>query len=177
MARCLRCNNEFSGIAAFSFNKTTNRCKQCDAETKQALEGFRTAFLQFTRDNHFTFEEWNTLSNGAITNRINLIEALNYIRSDTQSFIERKLSFAAADGLISDQEEQEITRLTSILALPPPQAQPLLQRMSYIKNIGNKAFSYTIFSPHFYFAKGVIYPRISAFGRSTIIYFRHLREL
>ncbi|HEX8227894.1 MAG TPA: HNH endonuclease signature motif containing protein [Chloroflexia bacterium] len=120
-----------------SFNKQTQRCGTCENEVKQALTGFRQAFLSFTYDGVLTPQEWTTLLAGAAGDRLNVQEALAFIRGDALHFIEGLISFAFADRSINDDEDRHIREMLSILMIPPEMAQSSINRLDYLKYISN----------------------------------------
>ncbi len=91
MASCIRCGKEFNGISSLlSFNRETKRCKGCDADVQQALTRFRYAFLNFT-NTILTSEEWQVLLNGAHNDRLDINEALAFVRADALNHLNRLL--------------------------------------------------------------------------------------
>lgn len=137
MATCVRCGNEAGFVGSLNFNKVTGRCGKCENEVKQALQRFRVAFLNYTQDGVISPYEWASLQAGAQSDRLNMFEALAFVRGDALNLLDRTIAFASADGFISDEEEQYIHQLKQFLAIPDNLAQPLLDRLSYLKYISN----------------------------------------
>lgn len=137
MPTCVSCGKEAGLLGALTFNKQTRRCGKCEGETKQKLARFRQAFLNYCQDGVLTDGEWAYLRSGAMQEGLHIGEALDFIRGDALHLLERTLTFASADGVITDEEEQSIHRLRNYLAIPDPLAQPVLQRLGYLKHLTN----------------------------------------
>jgi tellurite resistance protein len=136
MPTCKRCGKESSGfLAGLKFNAATGRCSTCEKEAKKALDRFREAFLAFSQDGIISAEEWARLQRGVATDKIELEEALAHVRGDALNFLERTLAFASADGVITEDEENDFLRLRVDLAIPDALAQPTLERLEYLKKI------------------------------------------
>ncbi len=133
MSICVRCGKEVGFIGSLAFNKRTGRCGNCESETLQVLNRFRTAFLNFCSDGVLTDEKWARLLAGAASERLDTNEALAFIRGDALNLLDRTLTFAAADGFVSDEKERYILHLRAMLAIPDTAAQPLLSRLGYLK--------------------------------------------
>lgn len=133
--RCVRCGKEITLLQKLGYNKETKRCGACETTVKAALNRFRQAFLSFTQDGVITAEEWAGLRRGATNDQIELYEALAFVRGDALNLLERTLAFAAYDGAITDEEEADILRLKEALAIPNSQAEPLMERLAYLKQL------------------------------------------
>ena len=136
MPKCSRCGKDFGVLAAaVKFVKETGRCKACEKEYRGALNSFRQAFLDFSKDGIISSEEWQRLIRGSAQNRLDYHEALAFVRGDALELLDRTLAFASADGIISEEEEEDIVRLRSELEIPLALAQPTLDRLRYLKGI------------------------------------------
>ncbi len=133
MPVCARCQKDTGILGAITFNRKAGRCGKCDAEVQKSLASFRQGFLAYTQDGVLADQEWQWLQSGAATERIDFMEALTFIRGDALHFLDRVLSFAAADGIILEEEEQAIHRLQQRLAIPPDIARPILDRLGYLR--------------------------------------------
>jgi len=135
MAVCVRCHKDPGLVGAFRFNKQTGRCGPCSDAVNVALGRFRAAFLQFSADGLITNDEWQMLVGGSTQEGLHLAEALAFVRTDALHLLERTLSFAAADGDISPEEEQGIRQIQHNLQLADPLVQPLFTRMARIQHL------------------------------------------
>jgi len=133
MSTCVRCGKDVGFIGSLTFNKHTGRCGNCESETLQALNRFRTAFLNFCSDGVLTNEKWARLVAGAASEHLDMNEVLAFIRGDALNFLDRTLTFAVADGFITHEKERYILHLRAMLAIPDAAAQPLLNRLGYLK--------------------------------------------
>jgi hypothetical protein len=135
MAVCRRCGIEVNGISSlFTFNKAKGRCKNCEIATQQALIRFREAFLRLSSDGIFTLEKLQSLSIGAANERIDMKEALEFIRADALNLLDRTLNAIISQGPLTDQAESYIRQLQVMLAVPDAAAHHLLRRL-FIHNI------------------------------------------
>jgi hypothetical protein len=135
MATCYRCRKDIGLLGGF--NKQTGRCGKCENEINQALGRFRMTFINYCSDGVLTEAEWNSLLVGAQREGISKQEAMAFIRGDAVNFVERALVFAAADGVVSDDEEKAIHRLISSLEIPTNLSQPIISRLMYLKRLSN----------------------------------------
>lgn len=132
---CVRCEREIGLMGSIRYNKQTGRCGKCEGEIQKALQRFRQAFLKYCSDGILSAEEWNNLQRGAMHDRLNLNEALRFVRADALHLLERTLTFAFADGSLTDQEAHTIRQLQSLLMIPDDVARPVLERMAYLLHI------------------------------------------
>lgn len=137
MPICVRCNKDVGLLGRINYNSTTKRCGNCEREMDVRLRNFRQAFLQASQDGIVTAEEWAWLTTGASKDGVDLNEALAFVRGDAVNLLERTLAFAAADGAITDQEDNDVQRLRVALAIPENMARPILDRLAYLKTITN----------------------------------------
>ncbi len=54
MTSCIKCGKEISFLGSILFNRQTQRCGTCENITREALERFRMAFLNYCRDGILT---------------------------------------------------------------------------------------------------------------------------
>lgn len=132
---CVRCGKQIGLLGALRYNKQTGRCGKCEGETQKALLRFRQAFLDFSRDDILSPDEWERLQQTTARERLDMTEALTFVRGDTLHLLERTLTFAFADGILSEKDEQNIRRLQTILMIPDTIARPVLDRLAYLKQI------------------------------------------
>ncbi len=135
MPTCSRCSKEIGLLGSFGFNQHTGRCRACEREVNDSLDRFRKAFVRYAQDGILSPDEWRKLTTGAAKRRIDMDEALAYVRGDAMNLLERTLAFASADGIITEDEEQAIVRVQADLAIPQALAQPVLDRLAYLKEL------------------------------------------
>lgn len=133
MPVCVRCNSEVGLFGRLGFNSQRSRCAKCDKEVHQALSYYRGVFLRAAEDGVLTGEEWNALNAIIQTYRLDVNEALEFVRGDALHFIERVLSFAYADGIIEPHEEKNLLFLISSLAITDELSRPILERLEYLR--------------------------------------------
>src|SRR6266700_5547883 len=137
MPTCVQCRTEVGFIGSLGFNRQTGRCSKCEGETRQALSRFRAAFLSFCRDGILTKEKWSSLLAGAANDRLNINEAVSFIRGDVLNLLDRLLTFATANGFITEAEEGNFHYMRTTLAIPDAIAQPLLNRLAHLRYVTN----------------------------------------
>jgi len=135
MAVCRRCGIEVSGISSlFTFNRHKERCKNCEIAAQQALIQFREAFLRTSREDFFTSEKLKYLSSVAANDRIDMEEALEFIRADALNLLNHTLNVINSQGQLSDQTESYIRQVQAMLRVPDTAASQLLRSL-FIYNI------------------------------------------
>jgi hypothetical protein len=132
---CVRCGKAINLFGLLRYNSQTQRCGGCEKAAQQALHRFRNAFISFCRDGILTEADWQSLRAGTAHDNITMDEALAFVRADALQLLERNLSFAFADGLLSAEEEAAMRHLQQSLLLPDEMARPVLERMDYLKSI------------------------------------------
>ncbi len=133
MAICRRCGNEVGGFSSFfTFNRRTGRCKNCEAAVQQALIRFRETFLRLTADGIFTVEKSQYLAKVIASDRIEMQEALAFIRADALSLLDRTLDTVTSQGPLTDKAEEYICHLQRLLAVPDNAASHLLRRLTLL---------------------------------------------
>lgn len=105
------------------------------AETQKALYRFRQLFRDYCQDGILTPEEWQSLRLTATQERLDWTQALTYVRGDALTFLERTLTMAFADGIITEEEERDFHRLRKNLAIPDSMMVPLIERLNYLKRL------------------------------------------
>ncbi|MBI4752382.1 MAG: TerD family protein [Acidobacteria bacterium] len=135
---CQRCGKEAGIIGKlFGYNAQTKRCKACDKEYQKELNVFRQYFIQYCADGILTQDEWASLQRIATDRRLKWDEALGYVQADSVLFLERTLTFAASDGIITDEEYTGIHQLQKKLNIPLVHAKPIFDRLDYLKRISD----------------------------------------
>jgi uncharacterized protein (UPF0248 family) len=137
MPVCIRCNKDVGLLGRLTFNNQTHRCGQCEKEVRAGLYNFRNDFINACADGVITPLEWIQLRTRIQSDRLDLSEALTYVRGDALHFIERSLAYAFSDGQIAPEEENKIHQLLRDLAIPSDFAQSILSRLTYLKLIAN----------------------------------------
>ncbi|MFL5628042.1 MAG: toll/interleukin-1 receptor domain-containing protein [Ktedonobacteraceae bacterium] len=133
MAVCRRCGLEVSGISSlFTFNRQKGRCKKCEIATQQALIRFREAFLHLSSDLMVTIEKMQYLEEQATKDYIEFEEALEFIRKDALSLLDRVLDEIIAQGEFTDQAESYIRQLQLMLAVSDTEAQAILRQIRFL---------------------------------------------
>lgn len=135
MPVCSRCNSHVTVLGLLSFNKQTGRCGKCDREVQTYYDYFRRLFINFCQDGILSEGEWSQLQDIAHQYQLDWQGALNYVRGDALNFMERQLAFAAADGIITSEEETHIRNWQTALNLPTELMLPILQRLNYLRSI------------------------------------------
>ncbi len=136
MSICKRCGKQVTGIGSLlTFDRRTGRCSTCEGDVRTRLVHFRRAFLEACRDGILPAERLTELVRSITAGRIDLAEALEYVRGDALNLLERNLAFASEDGIITDEEEADFNRLRHSLAIPDEMAKPLIDRLNYLKKI------------------------------------------
>lgn len=136
MPRCVRCGKESGLIGGLlSFNQRTGRCNGCENQIKQSLNRYRQAFLSFCADGILSSQDWQHLRQLTMHDNLDWNEAMQYVRGDALHFLERVLVFAAADGIITDNEKHNFHELCNDLLIPTEIARPLIERLNYLKYI------------------------------------------
>ncbi len=135
---CQRCGKEAGLIGKlFGYNAQTKRCKACDKEYQKELNVFRQYFIQYCADGILTQDEWASLQRIATDRRLKWDEALSYVQADSVLFLERTLTFAASDGIITDEEYTGIHQLQKKLNIPLVHAKPIFERLDSLKRISD----------------------------------------
>jgi 5-methylcytosine-specific restriction endonuclease McrA len=138
MPTCSYCQKEVNAIVGlFSFNKKTGRCKKCESEIGKKLSNFRQKFLEVSRSGIINQFNLNLLYQSAQQNDLIWSDALEFVRGDALHLMERALTMAAADGVITDEEINYIEYLRKSFHLPPDLARPINDRLQYLKHVSD----------------------------------------
>jgi hypothetical protein len=138
MSFCGHCGKEvgvWSGL--LTFNKQTSRCGKCETEIRNILNQFRQSFIQICQDGVLSEQKLQWLYNSISRAHVNWNEALTFIRGDALHLLERVLTLAAADGIITESEAQHIYKLQEQLRIPPDLSRPILERLHHLKYVSN----------------------------------------
>ncbi|MDX6405196.1 MAG: hypothetical protein QOH70_2651 [Blastocatellia bacterium] len=135
MPVCSRCSAQVGVIGLLSFNTQTQLCGKCDKEIRGYFGYFRRRFIDFCQDGILSPEEWSQLQDVARHYDLDWQGALAYVRGDALNFMERQLAFAAADGIITREEEVNIRNWQLALNLPLELVSPILERLNYLRAI------------------------------------------
>ena len=135
MPVCSRCKLPIGVLGLLSFNTQTKLCGKCDKEIKGYFGYFRRLFIDFCQDGILSPEEWSQLQDVAHHYNLDWEAALTYVRGDAVNFMERQLAFAAADGIITKEEEINIHNWQLALRVPSGLVQPILERLTYLRAI------------------------------------------
>ncbi len=135
MPVCSRCSAQIGVLGLLSFNTRTKLCGKCDKEIKGYFGYFRRLFIGFCQDGILSSEEWSQLQDVARHYNLDWDAALYYVRGDALNFMERQLAFAAADGIITQQEQTNIHNWQLALKLPLELVRPILERLNYLRAI------------------------------------------
>ena len=132
---CRRCQRTIGLLERFTYNQVTGRCGTCEKEVKSGLVYFREAFLKVTSDHVLLDEEQIALEKFCRVQNIPYHEAIASIRPDAIAMLERALTFAHANGEITEAEETNILKAQQMLHIPNEQIRPLLHQLAYLKEI------------------------------------------
>lgn len=106
-----------------------------DALAMQALQRFRQMFVAACEDGILTDDEWRELQGLVRREGLDLDRALASVQAEALGFMQRTLAIAAADGEITEAEEQDFHRLRQQLKVPAPLVQPLVQRLNELRTL------------------------------------------
>jgi len=138
MSVCSRCGKEVGVLSGLlTFNKQTNRCGKCESEVRNILNQFRQSFIQVCQDGILSNQKLQWLYGNISREQVDWNEALSFIRGDALHLMERALTLAAADGIITEDEAQYIYKLQQQLAIPPDLSRPLLERLQHLRYVSN----------------------------------------
>ncbi|NJL05536.1 MAG: hypothetical protein HC911_11675 [Chloroflexaceae bacterium] len=132
---CRRCQRTIGLLERFTYNQVTGRCGTCEKEIKSGLVYVREAFLKFTSDHVLSDEEQIALEKFCHTQRIPYDEAISSLRPDAIAMLERALTFAHANGEITEAEETNFFKAQQTLRIADAQIQRLLHQLAHLKHI------------------------------------------
>lgn len=91
--------------------------------------------MQFCADGILTFQEWTALMGGLAADHVPVPEALAFVQVDAYYFVERALTFAAADGELTPPEIAHLRQLMAQLQLAPHLVAALEQRLTRFERL------------------------------------------
>lgn len=118
MPYCARCGTNVHPFSFRSFSKITERCNKCDSEIERAVIKFIDRFREFAADGVLTKAEWKQLGELAVSENLDLDEALYYASPDITELVRKGVDIATRDNVITEHEEKYLDFLISILAVP-----------------------------------------------------------
>ncbi|MHA0036136.1 TerD family protein [Deinococcus sp. PESE-13] len=110
-------------------------CKSCAQEEAASLQNFRTRFLAACADGILELREWEDLQRTVDRERLDARAALEFVRPEALSLLERTLAIAQSDGAVSEQEEEVFERLVGLLQMPDPMVRPLRARVAELRTV------------------------------------------
>ncbi len=133
---CQHCGKEIGLFGSLvGFNRQTGRCSACETQVRAIFTRFRQAFLAACADGLITPDEWGHLAGMIAQENLQLDEALAFVRGDALAFLERSLTIAYADGMITADEARDIQRLQKTLHIPDAMADPIIGRASHLRRV------------------------------------------
>lgn len=133
---CPRCGKKRPPLS-IGFNKTTGRCNRCEKEVAKAERRFKTLFLNACKDGLLEEHEWHQFDQFCAEANVPLAEMLQSVKAEALSFVERTLTFAKADEIITPAEEAAIYALQRRLLLTGTEVQHIKDEIEYVKLITN----------------------------------------
>ncbi|PQV62945.1 Stress response protein SCP2 [Abditibacterium utsteinense] len=136
---CIRCgkNEGFLGqwLGINGLDRSTRRCQSCESEIKVAFARLRGDFEQAWQSGVLSTSLWGALwtrfeSARSGTSRT---QALEFLRPDALRFMERLVTMAASDGVITPAEESYVRQICTFLELPTETQSPFLSRLEHVK--------------------------------------------
>jgi len=112
--RCKQADQEFNRV-----DPQSGRCSGCQTAVQRAQHKFRQAFLQASFPQDLTAQEWNRLYDWAEQHRLDGRKLLEYVRADAASVLNRAVTLAVADGILSEEEENYLSAMMDAFELPP----------------------------------------------------------
>lgn len=133
---CVRCGKNIG-----FFERLTNpaspagRCKSCEVEVKSALDRFRLDFMAASADGLISDTEWNQMwaRFDAARQRVGHEQVLRHVGGEALQFMERLVTMAASDGIITEAEERYIQRMAQVLDIPTQHAASIQGRLTHLK--------------------------------------------
>ena len=132
-SRCSRCGKELGFLDRIGLNKQSPRCRTCAHQIHQSLQRFRKTFLDVTRSGIFSASEWSTLQSVGAQEQLDSSEAFAFILHDSVTLVKRIISQAETNGNLTDEIENHISQLLSVLRIPSDVSQQLLSRLADAK--------------------------------------------
>jgi hypothetical protein len=135
MPQCSRCHGQIGLVGRIHFNAQAGLCGKCDKEVRSYYDYFRRVFIDSCQDGIVSSGEWSQLQDVVHRYGLDWEGALAYVRGDALNFMERQLAFAAADGVITQQEEVNFRNWQLALRLPVEIMRPALERLDYLRAV------------------------------------------
>jgi 5-methylcytosine-specific restriction endonuclease McrA len=135
MPVCARCHAQVGVVGLLTFNTQAKLCGKCDKEVRGQFGHFRSLFIEYCQDGILDSDEWSKLQDTAHYYGLDWDAALTYVRGDALNFFRRQIAFAAADGIITHQEETAIRNWQLALRIPPELVQSNLQELDYLRAV------------------------------------------
>lgn len=135
MPVCSRCHTQVGVVGLLTFNTQAKLCGKCNKEVQAQFDHFRRLFIQFCQDGILDSDEWSKLQDTAHYYHLNWEAALTYVRGDALNFFRRQIAFAAADGIITQQEETAIRNWQLALKLPAELVSSSLNELEHLRAI------------------------------------------
>lgn len=97
------------------------RARQVEvSRVQEGLRQFARVFHEAVQDGVITAQEWNALQSTAVGYGLRREQAMQFVRNDAMSLLERTITFAADDGVITQEEHDYIIQLCDALAIGQP---------------------------------------------------------
>jgi hypothetical protein len=123
-------------------------CSPCEKTIRNNLAQVRAEFLNSWEGDGLTLENLKNLYNRSQMFGLDWQEVLGHVRADALQQVERYLTFAAADGIVTAEEFKKIVWFGEVLQIPENQFSPTLKRAIYLKSISDiSAGRFPVISP------------------------------
>jgi stress response protein SCP2/uncharacterized tellurite resistance protein B-like protein len=133
---CVRCGKNIGFFERLTSPISPDgRCKNCEVEIKVALDKFRLDFIAASSDGLISDDEWNQMWARFDTARqgVSHEQVLRHISSESLQFMERLVTMAASDGIITEAEERYIQRMAQVLDIPTQHIASIQTRLAHLK--------------------------------------------
>ncbi|MBB6017552.1 TerD family protein [Deinococcus radiopugnans] len=121
---CRHCGKRSSIFSPVKLNHE-GLCRDCAHGAQQGLGRFRTRFLAACADGIMEDHEWQDLQQTIFREGLDAKAALDFVRTDALRLMERTLTLAYSDGIITAQEESDFAALAQLLRIPAGLLAPL----------------------------------------------------
>jgi stress response protein SCP2/5-methylcytosine-specific restriction endonuclease McrA len=135
---CVRCNKKVGVWEHLrGFNSQTKQCAKCEREVQAALEQFRRDFLVASASGILHDANWQAIWTRFDPTRQKMSHSavLEFIRPNALQFVERLTTMAAADGVITSEEEAYIEQMIRCLEIPAHLQTPIKSRLNHVKAV------------------------------------------
>jgi hypothetical protein len=126
---------QVSPLGLLSYDSQAKLCGKCAKEVRSYYDYFRRLFINYCQDGILAPEEWTQLQDVADQYHLDWQGALSYVRGDALNFLERQLTFAAADGMITREEETHIRNWQTALSLPANFVESIFERLDFLRAV------------------------------------------